>query len=205
MSELHADLAKIVAAARAEIGNAEHPKGSNRGDRIDLYRAEWKQDDLQRADKRLGHRAKGDPWCAWFVTFTWLTALRRNPLGRQIGGCYAMATRAMEMGLWVPLTGSRESDALFAAYPGCAFVLLDKPMKEGQSEGHTGIITGVSDDGWRVSTVEGNSGDQVRAGQRDLWDPRMRGIITPLGLEHVSGSWPRSEVVESDGADLSTR
>jgi hypothetical protein len=205
VTELPAQLAKIVATAVAEIGHAEMPKGSNRGPRIDVYRPEWKRDDLLHADKRLGKLAKGDPWCSWYVTWCWNMALAKHPLGRPIGGCYALATRAMELGLWIPLSGKQDTDMLFAAYPGCAFVLLDKPIKEGQSDGHTGIITGVSEDGATVSTVEGNSGDQVRAGKRELSDPKMRGIVTPLGLDHVTGDWPRGLKSNADLAALGTR
>lgn len=201
MTELPSELEQIVRVALGEEGQAETPKGSNRGPRIDIYRAPWRRKILEQQDliARPGGPVRGCPWCAWYVTWCWLTALGKNPLGRQIGGCHALAARADELDLWVPLDG-KPPTALIGAYPGCAFVMLDKPWVEGPSEGHTGIVTGVSEDGLYVSTIEGNSGDAVRRGRRYLYEPRMRGLVLPLGVEHAYGKWPRGLL---DGADLS--
>jgi hypothetical protein len=203
-------LQRTVDAGDAELkaGVCEVPKGSNRSPRIDKYRPHWRFAELVledlRASAQAGHRVsvKAEPWCAWGVTWCWRQGFGYHPLGRQIGGCYALAVEAKRRGLWVELNGKREIDRLVAAYPGAAFVMLDEPLASGQSNGHTGLITGVSPDGWTVATLEGNSGDAWRAGKRVLFDERIRGLVLPLGIEHARGDWART-VIDTVGIEIS--
>lgn len=211
MPELPTKQRRIVEVALAERGNKEVPPRSNRGHRIDTYRPAWKQVELDKADAVARVQGKaatvGDPWCSWFATWVWLNALGTHPLGRQIGGCYDLALEAQRRGLWIALPEDRAGvNLLVAAYPGAAFVMLDKPLTAGRSNGHTGLVSGVSMDGWSVSSVEGNSGDGVREGVRDLRAlPEVRGIVAPLGIEVAKEAWPRGLLRGGDLSQLGTR
>lgn len=213
VASLPPKLARIVDVARAERGVIELPKGSrsNRSPRIDQYRPAWRRAELAAADRKLTtadgkhiRQVVGEPWCAWFTTWCWYQALGAHPLGFQIGSCYRLAVHAQAMGLWID-TPDERTDLLFAAYPGAAFVRLELPIDQGQSEGHIGLVETVSGDGWTVGTIEGNSGDGVRAGRRELSDPKIRGIICPLGIDLALGDWPRELPGGADLGGLSTR
>ena len=203
--DTNAKLQRFVDVTRSKRGEAELPKGSNRSPGIDAFRPDWRRAQLATADATAGKQVKGEPWCAWYVTWCWFNAWGFHPLGRQIGGCYEFALEARRRGLWIDLPGRRTTDMLVAAYPGAAVVLLDKPLASGRSEGHTAGVTGVADDGWTVSTSEGNSGDSVRDGVRKLDDPGIRGLILPLGIEVAAGDWPRGLLSGADVGGLSTR
>jgi hypothetical protein len=200
-------LQRVLDIALGDVGESELPvgSGSNRSPKIDGYRPQWKRDELAKRDRELGRKVKGDAWCAWAVTAWWYRGLGFHPLGRQIGGCYELALEAKRRGLWVPLPDERDTWHVRVAYPGAAFVQLDKPPEAGRSAGHTGLISGTDDTGWWASTVEGNSGDAVREGRRQLWAGRMRGLVVPLGPEHAWGEWPLGLRRGEDTAAMGTR
>jgi hypothetical protein len=204
---LSTKLARIIEVAAREEGIIELPRGShsNRSPRIDEYRPEWRRSELFAADKKAGRIVSAEAWCAWFATWCWHEALLMHPFDRQIGGCFELARSAYARGRWFDLGATRGSGVLVGPYPGAVFVRLEKPFEKGQSEGHTGIITGVSENGWTVSTIEGNSGDGVRAGKRDLTDPLIRGLALPLGLDPSVEDWPRGLLSSADLASLGTR
>jgi hypothetical protein len=205
-ARLPSKLSRALEVAIGEDGQVEVPKGSNRGARIDIYRPDWRREDFEKADRKAGRQVPGDAWCCWFGTWVWYEAWGEHPLGRQIGGCYALVQRAQKLGLWMELPKPQlRTGQLIGPYPGAAFVRLDEPMSAGPSAGHFGLMTGVEELGWDVSTVEGNSGDGVRLGVRDLRDPKIRGLVLPLGLEHCTGDWERRLLSGADLARLGTR
>jgi hypothetical protein len=69
--DLRPELAAVLAAAAAELGQHEEPDGSNRGPRIDLYTAPQ----------------LGEPWCADFVS--WCYRAAGAPFGH-IRGVYTL-------------------------------------------------------------------------------------------------------------------
>lgn len=199
-------LQKICDVALSQVGFREVPVGSNRGPEIDKLRPAWKRAELAKLDAEAVGPVPADPYCSWGVTWCFREALGTHPFGHQIGGCHALVRAAMERDMWFELEGNdRKSDLLVGAYPGCAFVQLHKPFKEGAGTGHTGIIIGVDKSGWMATTVEWNSGQRVRKGARDLRDPAVRGLILPFGVKSATEDWPRIVVAGADLGKESTR
>lgn len=150
-----------VAFGELDLGVREEPPGSNRGPRVDLYMPSW------------ARTRPGPPWCAWFATWALEQALGTSPVGRT-GGTATLTTRAKEAGVW------RDRDYLPA--PGDLFM-----MRMSSSSGHVGFVAGYSDG--RIETVEGNSGDRVRHGVRDLADERITGFVCTVPEELYLGCW----------------
>ncbi len=75
---------RMLAAAQAEVGHAEHPPGSNDGPRLGTYRA------------AVAGAAAGQPWCAYFVS--WVAAQAGAPLGVRLAGLKTLASCRMEKG-----------------------------------------------------------------------------------------------------------
>jgi hypothetical protein len=122
----------MLTAARAEVGVAEQPPGSNDSPRIAQYRQAT-------AGSGVG------PWCAYFVS--WAARGAGVPLGDQgqgfgrVDDVYAWAQRA---GKAIP-TGPGVTPQ-----PG-DLIVWDE---------HVGIVESVDGDG-TIHTVEGNSSDRV--------------------------------------------
>jgi CHAP domain len=124
--------AGVVAAAQAEVGQAEMPPGSNDSPRIATYRAAT-------AGSGVG------PWCGYFVS--WCARQAGEPLGEvgqgfgSVDALYAWAQRA---GRAVP------NGAGVTPQPGDLIVWNE----------HVGVVESVDPDG-TIHTIEGNSGDAV--------------------------------------------
>lgn len=124
--------AAIVAAAQAEVGQAEQPPGSNDSPRIAEYRTAT-------AGSGVG------PWCAYFTS--WLARQAGAPAGEQgqgfgsVDALYAWAQRA---GRANPTSSGQPPS------PG-DLIVWDE---------HIGVVESVLPDG-RIQTIEGNSSDQV--------------------------------------------
>ena len=123
--------ARMLAAAQAEVGQAEQPPGSNDSPRIAQYRSAT-------AGSGVG------PWCAYFVS--WAAAQAGAPIGEQGQGFGAVAA----VWDWAQRTG-RTIPAGSRPQPG------DIIVWDGR---HIGIVENVLADG-SIQTVEGNSSDQV--------------------------------------------
>lgn len=120
-------------------GVHEVPDGSNRSPEIDGY---W---------DRTG--VLGEPWCCAFVNTGLLIGLGHYPInGVFYTGVQKMYLAAKKCGLIITIPK-----------PGDVFVQLKDSGK-----GHTGGILGVSNDGLRIVTVEGNCGNRVKMGCRLL-------------------------------------
>jgi len=156
-----------VALAEQRKGVCELPDGSNHSPDIDKYLPDWAK--IQ--------RPQGPPWCCFFYSWVCKTALGYWPLGLQVGGCLQAISEAQHLGLWTPVPLSRnilESGA--AVYPGDAFV-----MNRGKGHGHIGFVYRVSPGGTQINTVEGNCGNRVKVGMRDLHDDQIAGFIRSYG------------------------
>jgi hypothetical protein len=117
--------------ARAEVGVAEQPPGSNDSPRIAQFRQAT-------AGSGVG------PWCAYFVS--WAAREAGTPLGDQGQGF----GRVDDVWAWAQRTGKAQPAAAGPPQPG-DLIVWDE---------HIGIVESVLPDG-RVQTVEGNSSDQV--------------------------------------------
>ena len=122
---------RMLAAAQAELGQAEQPPGSNDSPRIAEYRTAT-------AGSGVG------PWCAYFVS--WAAKQAGAPVGEQGQGFGAVSA----LYAWGERTG-RALPAGSTPQPGDVIVWGGR---------HIGIVEAVLPDG-RIQTIEGNSSDQV--------------------------------------------
>jgi hypothetical protein len=125
--------AAIVAAASAEVGQAEQPPGSNDSPRIAQYRA-----------ATAGSPGPG-PWCAYFTS--WACRQAGVPVGDHgegFGSVDALYAWAQRSGRAAP------SGSGYVPKPGDLIVFNQ----------HIGIVENVLPDG-QIQTIEGNSSDQV--------------------------------------------
>ena len=122
---------RMLAAAQAEIGQAEQPPGSNDSPRIAEYRTAT-------AGSGVG------PWCAYFVS--WAAKQAGAPVGEQGQGFGAVSA----LYAWGERTG-RALPAGARPQPGDIIVWGGR---------HIGIVENVLPDG-SIQTIEGNSSDQV--------------------------------------------
>jgi hypothetical protein len=124
--------AAVLAAARAEIGVAEQPPGSNDGPRIAEYR------------QAVAGAPGPGPWCAYFTS--WLARQAGAPLGNAgegFGSVDALYAWAQSAGKAIPAAGA-------VPQPG-DLIVWDE---------HIGVVESVAPDG-TITTIEGNSDDRV--------------------------------------------
>lgn len=163
---------RILETALGELdrGAREVPAGSNKGVRIAEYMPAW---------------AYGGSWCAGFACWVLREALGSVPTGVYRVGVHALKDDAEKRGLWRP-----KGDEL--PEPGDLFI-----MDMGRGTGHVGFVIGYG--GGAIETLEGNSGDRVRAGIRKLDDPKLIGFVCTVPEERYAMCW-----MPGIGADSST-
>lgn len=123
---------RLVALARAEVGQAEQPPGSNNSQRIAQYRSAVPGGPV-------------GPWCAYFAS--WVAQQAGMPLGDRQQGF----ARVDDVWAWAQRNGRAvPAGSGDAARPG-DLILWDE---------HMGIVESVRPDG-TIETIEGNSSDQV--------------------------------------------
>jgi len=127
-------LIPVIQNAVLTIGTVEEPPGSNRSPKIDIW---------------TGYRGQGagPPWCAY-----WVSAMYQQAVPAPFG----VLGSTLKLKEW----GERNRKVLKKLEPlqagdiWCIF--------RSQFRGHTGIVTHAFEDGVRVATCEGNSGQAVR-------------------------------------------
>jgi hypothetical protein len=154
-----------VALAEHAKGVKEQPDGSNRGPDVDRYLP-----DFQRT------KPEGPAWCCFFYSWVAHEALGSWPLGKREGSCMAARELADGANLWIPKHQAAERKRPF---PGDAFV-----MDKGSGRGHIGYVLRVSEDGEQINTLEGNCGNRVKLGLREVADPQLAGYIDNVPSEH---------------------
>lgn len=154
-----------VALQEHARGVVEVPNGSNRGPDIDKYLPQWAK------------TQPGPAWCCFFYSWVVRSALEAWPLGQQIGSCRNARQRAGALGLYAPKALHPERPI-----PGDAFV-----MDRGGGHGHIGFVLRLSEDRKRINTVEGNCGNRVKIGLRELGDPELVGFIDNVPSEADTG------------------
>jgi hypothetical protein len=139
----------------------EQPGGSNRGPEIDKYLPQhWL-------------RMPGPPWCAFFYSWVNKAGLGYWPLGKREGSCAAARKLAAERDMWLPRQVAVDTQAIV---PGDAFIL---------GRGHIGFVLRVSDT--QYNTIEGNCGNRVKLGLRELNSPDLSGFIISVPDEPSEG------------------
>lgn len=153
-----------IALREHAIGVRERPNGSNRSKEIDKYIPQW-------WFSKHASRDKGMPWCAFYVSWCDKEALGHYTLGRRHGSCRQIMNAAKKVDLW------RDRDSRYFPIPGDWFVML-----YGVGKGHIGFVLRVSKDGKKINTVEGNCGNCVKVGLRDV-DEKIVGFVNPFSDE----------------------
>jgi hypothetical protein len=135
------------------LGVRESPNGSNRGPRVDLYTG------------FSGHlpTLAGPPWCAYFASWNFAKAPGGSPFGRS-GGARAIVEYCQTH--FSESVADTRFSHLFLREDSSQFV---KPgdlgiIETGPSHGHVFQVAAALDG--TVWTVEGNSGNAVRARKR---------------------------------------
>lgn len=132
-------LTNLLAAAQAEIGTVEEPKGSNAGPKVEAYL------------KAVG-LPKGNPWCAAFVAWVGVHALGAGWPVPHFGGCASLGAWAKHEGV---LHQTPQVGDLFLLY----FPKLARFA-------HVGFISEEPDASGKWGTIEGNTSG---AGSREGW------------------------------------
>jgi len=143
------DRNKILKIALSQHGIKEEPGGSNRGPGVDKYLPDfWLKN-------------PGPPWCCYFYSWVCLQALDKYPTGKREGSCIHLYEEAKGQGLWIPRGQG------YGLIPGNAFIMTRK---------HIGFILRVSEDEKEINTIEGNCGNRVKIGLRDI-DDQISGFV----------------------------
>lgn len=152
---------KVLSIAKGEHkkGVREIPNGSNWGGGVTKY-----LEGLTPA-----------PWCCYFVWWIWKEAFGSYLWGKRHGHC---------MTAWkvAKANNCAHPKKKYTPIPGDFFLMLFK-NKHGNytGSGHIGIVLSVSKDGKSFNTVEGNSGNRVKVGKRQLSQSSLIGFINPYG------------------------
>lgn len=172
----------------------ERPNGSNRSKDIDKYLPGWQR-------KKLTRYERGPAWCAYFVNWV-ITQEMTRPWGGYYGSCSKLVSVCETKGLEV-YTPADIEEGTHDVYPGDLFFVLH-PKKPGKAQtGHVGIVFRVNRHQTKITTLEGNCGNRVKCGERevstltkfvDFYDPSDRPtnfVRTLAKVASVSGAGTR--------------
>jgi hypothetical protein len=132
-------------------GVKERPNGSNRSKEIDKYLPGWLR-------AKLLKNEYGPPWCAFFVNWVITTRFSKLPWGGYIGSCNRLVKAAQKSSKCDVFSDPED------VAPGDIFVILHG------STGHTGFVLRKNAQSTKVNTVEGNCGNRVKVGLREVKD-----------------------------------
>lgn len=179
---------RILETAIKYLGVAESPPGSNRGPRIEAWWPEWVK------IKYRDVREPGPEWCAIYTSHVLKEALGEMPKGLRFRlSSLAMRDDAEQAAIWKP----KESEM---PVPGDAFV-----MDKGGNKGHIGFVLRVDKYADFFETIEGNSGNRVRVGLREIADPTLVGFVHSVTGERTDFYQRGLSGKGSPVAKLSTR
>ncbi|HYM56230.1 MAG TPA: CHAP domain-containing protein [Solirubrobacteraceae bacterium] len=130
---------QIVAVAESQLGQAEHPPGSNESPAIAEYRA------------ATAGAVPGAPWCAYFAS--WAARQAGEPIGAGGQGLGSVS----EIWSWAQSAGRAVANG-----PGVAPKPGDLIVFGGE---HVGIVRDVLPNG-QIQTIEGNYENKVAANVR---------------------------------------
>lgn len=152
----------------------EIPDGSNWGPRVSDY---------------LGHIGLGpNPWCLAFIQSGFIEVTGK-PFIMKTGHVWT---------LWNKATSIKMAFKGRSPVPGDIFVQLHS-----NNTGHIGFVYRVSDDGKKVSTIEGNTGNAVRLMERSV--SSIHGFVVPYGDATTEYKFTRGLATGGDRAKHSDR
>lgn len=157
-----------AALCEHEKGVKERPNGSNRSKEIDKYLPGWWLD-------KNGSGVKGPAWCSFCVHWVFKEATGRYPCGSRTGSCSQLMKKAEGLLAWYYSLDGGYSNRFIR--PGDIFI-ISHPKKPGKPKtGHTGFVLRVNKAQTVINTVEGNCGNRVKVGRRNVQD--LAGFINP--------------------------
>ncbi|MDZ7581788.1 MAG: peptidoglycan-binding domain-containing protein [Deltaproteobacteria bacterium] len=156
----------VLDTAVREHGVREDADRPNRGEEVDKYLP---------AEVAASASKPGPPWCCYFVSWVIKEVFGRHLLGQPVASVHSAWQHARRLKRWEPKGQEREPT------PGDAFVLLHKDPRQGWCTGHIGFVLQVAGDGRSYNTVEGNCGNRVKIGRRNMDDPLLRGFVNIIG------------------------
>jgi len=173
-----------IALAEHALGVHEEPDGSNWGPEIRKYGGN-----------------PGDSWCCYFWSWCNRQCFGGYSLGAKIGLCKSAWAKAGSLGL-------ARAKGDYLPIPGDAFVMLYR-NEAGvlTGTGHIGFVLRVEVAGGRavaINTVEGNAGNRVKVGMRELASRDIVGFINPFPAEEQPTDWERGLVSALNVAGGST-
>jgi hypothetical protein len=157
---------QILETAVKERGVREDQGRANRGEEVDKYIP---------AEYTSSPTGAGPPWCAYFVPWVLKEAFGRHLLGRPVASVHSAWGHARKANRWEAKKAGR------VPKPGDAFVILQEPPENGWCQELIGFVLQVAKDGQSFNTIEGNCGNRVKIGRRDIGDPKLRGFINIVG------------------------
>ena len=144
-----------VALQEHAAGVKEIPDGSNWGGGVTKY-----LQDIGPA-----------PWCCYFYSWVFQQSEGTYPLGTRHGHCLTFWKAAK-------LVGKAFDKKSYVPIPGDAFIMLYRSHKGTLTgSGHIGFVLSVSPDGKSFNTIEGNAGNRVKVGTRQVSQSTLEGFI----------------------------
>lgn len=175
-----------LAAAEHQAGVREDPDGSNWGDGVVKY---------------LKEGGSGpDFWCCFFWSWCVHHATNEYPFGQPMGHVLTTWRQAKAKG-W-----AREKDK-YSPVPGDAFVLLYTKAGKLTGSGHIGFVLRVDrkTNAGAFNTVEGNCGNRVKVGRREMDQSTLVGFINQYADDEQPTNWETGLIAADDVAGEGTR
>jgi peptidoglycan hydrolase-like protein with peptidoglycan-binding domain len=182
--------AKVLktAAAEHQAGVHEVPDGSNWGDGVSKYLEEG--------------GSPADCWCCFFWSWCVHSALGEHPFGKPMGSVLTTWQQAKAKGWAMEKAG-------YAPVPGDAFVMLYKDDSgKLKGTGHIGFVLRVDKarNATAFNTVEGNCGNRVKVGRRQMDQSTLVGFINQYSSrEKKPTGWKTGLVATDDVGAEGTR
>jgi hypothetical protein len=176
-----------IAAAEHQAGVHEIPDGSNWGDGVIKY--------LEKGG------SPANPWCCFFWSWCVYRALGEYAFGEPMGHVLTTWRRAKTKGFAMDKAG-------YAPVPGDAFVMLFKDDSgKLKGTGHIGFVLRVDKarNATAFNTVEGNCGNRVKVGRRQMDQSTLVGFINQYSLEKQPSGWKTGLVTAGDVGAEGTR
>ncbi len=176
-----------VAAGEHQAGVREDPDGSNWGDGVIKYL------------KDAG--SPGDPWCCFFWSWCVKNAGGQHPFGGPMGHVLTTWKKAQSKG-WA------RDKADYSPIPGDAFVMLYRNSQgKFTGTGHIGFVLRVdkTKNAKSFNTVEGNCGNRVKVGVRQMKESTLVGFINQYPADEQPVDWETGLVAASDVGAAGTR
>lgn len=175
---------ELLAIARKEhsAGTKEVPDGSNTGDGV----------------TKIVPRGTKPPWCCFFVSWCWRQFTGEWPLSARHGHVLTFWREAKKKDM-----AHRKAD--YTPRPGDAFVMLYSKKGRLTGRGHIGWVYSLAPDAKSFNTLEGNCGNRVKLGVRNVSQGTLVGFVNLFGDEDTEDTSERKLLKGSDVAGSGTR